>query len=330
MTQPTTLLAMLDETPGIVGAWLCTASGVMRRVIRGAANRETEATRTAALAAELTTLGSLLGLRELRVASIKAPTSGRVVARQPDALLAIELDPRRSLGDLERKLATLTWAISDCDVPPVSRATTGAPRARGGSTTPPTPESARSARGGGGKPTRPPPVTHGAVSPHDGATATNNAVFAGDLEEFCIADLLQLLRNSHRTGLLTCTTRGEVATVQLSRGMIVGADSPHALDLRQYLLSTTEIAPEQRRAIIALPVESFRDDTVDHAVVSRNLVAPADMERARIAHIYSALREMCGWTSGRFSFDPSAAITASPRLALSMQNVLLHLYDDPR
>src|SRR3569832_1039028 len=103
MTEPLTLQAMLDETPGIVGAWLCTASGAAPRVIRGPVNRETEVARTLSLAGALTALGGLLGLGELRVASAAASTSGRVVARRSDALVAIELDPRRPLGELVRK-----------------------------------------------------------------------------------------------------------------------------------------------------------------------------------------------------------------------------------
>src|SRR5262249_35973844 len=59
-------------------------------------------------------------------------------------------------------------------------------------------------------------------------------VFTGDLEEFCLPDLLEFLRNSHRSGLLMCTTTAGVGTIQLSRGMIISADSPNALDLREH------------------------------------------------------------------------------------------------
>lgn len=331
MTEPTTLQAMLDDTAGIVGAWLCTASGEVRTVIRGTATRESHAASTAAVATELAALGGLLGLGELRVASVKAATAGRVVARRGDALLAFELDPRRSLGELEKKLATLAWVPDDVTPPAAAGRSTAAPPSRGGATLPPPPPSgARS----DAAPTRPPFAAQlGEAAPLPpppaaGGSAPISTVFAGDLEEFCIADLLQLLRNSHRTGLLTCTTRSEVATIQLSRGMIVGADSPHALDLRHHLLSSPDLAPEQRRAMAALPPESFRDDALDTAIVSRKLVAPADIERARIARIYSALREMFSWTSGRFSFDPRIPITAPAGLMLSTQSVLLHLIDD--
>jgi hypothetical protein len=151
-------------------------------------------------------------------------------------------------------------------------------------------------------------------------------VFTGDLEEFALPDLLEFLRNSHRTGLLMCTTAAGVGTVQLSRGMIIGAASPNALDLRQHFLTSADVEPERRRALAALPPESFGDDIVDG--VLGDLMPRDDVERARVARIYSAFREMMGWTSGRFSFDPAVPVTANPALALSAQSILMQIFQE--
>src|SRR5262249_17931365 len=140
--------------------------------------------------------------------------------------------------------------------------------------------------------------------------------------------LLEFLRNSHRTGLLVCTTAAGMGTIQLSRGMIIGADSPHALDLREHLLASAELAPEQRRALAALPAECFGDDVIDGVLVSRDLVPRDEIEQARVARIYSAFREMIGWTVGRFSFDPGVAVVTNPALALSAQSILMHIYQE--
>ncbi|HMG22746.1 MAG TPA: DUF4388 domain-containing protein, partial [Kofleriaceae bacterium] len=152
--------------------------------------------------------------------------------------------------------------------------------------------------------------------------------FAGDLEEFSLPDLLEFLRNSHRTGLLVCSTTVGTGTVQLSRGMIIAADSPHALDLREHFVTRAEIAPALRQTIAALPYECFGDDMIDAVLVSRDLVPRDEVERARIARIYSAFREMMEWTSGRFSFDPAVPIVTNPALALSAQSILMKIYQE--
>ena len=152
--------------------------------------------------------------------------------------------------------------------------------------------------------------------------------FAGDLEEFSLPDLLEFLRNSHRTGLLVCSTTTGTGTVQLSRGMIIAAESPHALDLRQHFLTSAEIGPEQRHVLAGLPVECFGDELIEGVLVSRDLVPRDEVERARVARIYSAFREMMGWTSGRFAFDPAVPIVTNPALALSAQSILMQIYQE--
>jgi hypothetical protein len=153
-------------------------------------------------------------------------------------------------------------------------------------------------------------------------------VFTGDLEEFCLPDLLEFLRNSHRSGRLLCTTSAGVGTIVLSRGMIISASSPNALDLRVHFLTNPEVGPERHRALAALPVECFGDDQIDGVLVARDLVPPEEMERARVARIYSAFREMMRWTVGRFSFDPGVAVVTNPALALSAQSILMHIYQE--
>jgi hypothetical protein len=153
-------------------------------------------------------------------------------------------------------------------------------------------------------------------------------VFTGDLEEFCLPDLLEFLRNSHRSGLLMCTASAGVGTIQLSRGMIIGAESPNALNLREYFLNSADVPLDRRRALAELPAECFSDDMIDGALVARDLVPPDDMERARVLRIYSAFREMIRWTVGRFSFDPGVAVVTNPGLALSAQTILMHIYQE--
>jgi hypothetical protein len=419
VTEATTLGVLLEETRGVVGVVLGNTEGEVRGTVGSVRDSDAGAMVAATLGAELNQIGALLGLGGLGVVSIKSPTAARVVAQQSGAVLVIELDPKRPLGELETKLRTLAWAPDDdqLEVPPPSRAPS--PPAVGlvrpptplplppvppppppavvvppPAVVPPTPAvvspppappptvvppphvvvapppvppppitppaappvaptlsaSALPPLVAPPRPTTPPPVpavayVRSSPSPaapakpppppppaSNGATATKTVgggpAFAGDLEEFALPDLLEFLRNSHRTGLLVCSTITGTGTVQLSRGMIIAADSPNALDLREQLLTSAEIAPEQRQVLAALPAEYFGDDMIESVLVSRDLVPRDEVERARVARIYSAFREMVGWTSGRFSFDPAVPIVTNPALALSAQSILMQIYQE--
>jgi hypothetical protein len=408
VTEATTLGVLLEETRGVVGVVLGTTEGEVRGTVGSVRDSDAGASVAATLAVELNKIGMLLGLGGLGVVSIKSPTAARVVAQQSGAVLVIELDPKRPVGELETKLRTLAWAPPDERLevpapsrpsavglvrpptplplpapphpvippphpaippppavvsappaisplpaivpppsphvitttsphvvphampplaPPLSASTLAAPR----TTTPPPLSAVPSLRHTPPPaPVKPPPPPPAPA--RNGATASKTVgggpAFAGDLEEFSLPDLLEFLRNSHRTGLLVCSTSTGTGTVQLSRGLIIAADSPNALDLREYLLTNAEIPPEQRQVLAALPAEYFGDDMIEGVLVSRDLVPRDEVERARVARIYSAFREMVGWTSGRFSFDPAVPIVTNPALALSAQSILMQIYQE--
>jgi hypothetical protein len=171
------------------------------------------------------------------------------------------------------------------------------------------------------RPTRPPPTS--------GAASTKGPqVFAGDLDELALPDLLEFLRNSQRSGLLVCSHATGIGKIQLSHGMIVSADSPRALDVRGHLLARRDLAPAQRDRLAALPPLCFDETRIVDELTARDLASRDDIERARIARIYSAFREMLSWTSGRFSFDPAAPIVTSPALALSARSILMQIYQE--
>jgi|GEM_PF-5684940 len=397
--ESSTLDNLLVDTTGVVGVVVGTADGEVTQIDGVVADADAVAAVAASLTGELGKIGALLNLGELRVASLRSATAGRVFTRQNGAVIAIELDAKRPLGDLETKLRSMVWAAEDefdapagrgpigRTEPPVSRLPLPLPPPPGrdnfdavdpfehsgertnprvqrptpappisadrvhrpSPTPPPRASSARipvlrlptPAPVAPSRPTPPPaamvrpsqqvpvPPSRPTPPPAPAAapTAGSGPVFTGDLEEFCLPDLLEFLRNSHRTGILSCTTETGSGTVQLSRGMITGADSPNALDLREHFLTNPELGLDRRRALAALPPECFGEHAIDDELGARALVSREEIETARTARIYSAFREMIAWTRGRFSFDPAAPIT-HPALALSAQSILMQIYQE--
>src|SRR5262245_5145420 len=138
--------ALLEETRGVVGVVLGTGDGEVRAVVGSVTDAATSAMVAAPLTRELNRLGGLLGLGELGVASLKAAGAGCVFAQQSDAVVVIELDPRRPLGELETKLRGVIWAPEEdlLEVPVSNRMPTvprhrvsGPTRPRSASTAPP-------------------------------------------------------------------------------------------------------------------------------------------------------------------------------------------------
>jgi len=334
VNEASALGSLLEETRGVVGIVVATSSGEPCSVIGSFVDGNATAGMAAQLTTELATIGAVLGLGAFEVASLKAPTGARVFAAQGGAVLAIELDPRSRVAELEAKLRATAWAPTEAPLaaPAESRVPTIPLKERiTGSTQPP--------------PTAAPPDGPGAPSPAVARaparptlpsgpiptplkSAGSGPVFSGDLEELSVPDVLEFLRSTHRTGVLTCTTIAQVGTVQLARGMIAGAASPNALDLRDYLLTSAQLSPAARLELADLPRECFDVDAIDGALVSRGLVTHDEVARSRVARIYSALREMVTWATGRFSFDPSAPVAASPALVLSVQSVLMQIYQE--
>jgi hypothetical protein len=299
VTDVSPLEAVLESIPGVVAVVLGTPAGELHSVAGSFVDGESLAALTASLTTELAEIGAQLGFGDLEVVSLKAATAARVFTRQRGAVVAIELVANSPLGDLENKLRALAWDVEDDVIEPPVPSMTSVPTK---STAPPLPPASSSVSSG--------------------------PVFTGDLEEFSLPDLLEFLRNSHRTGLLMCTTSTGVGTIQLSRGMVIRADSPGALDLREHFLTSPAIDPARRRVLATLPPDWFSDDLVEDVLVSRDLAAQDEVEQARIARIYSAFREMIRWTSGRFSFDPGVPIAANPPLALSTQSILMNIYQE--
>jgi len=311
-TDASVLGALVEETPGVVGVALGTTETELCAVIGRIADGEASVAVAASLTGELETIGSLLGLGQLGSAALKAKATAHVFARQAGAVLAIELEPKCPLGELETKLQTLPWAPKEELLEPMVHRVP---------TVPVTERAERAASA-----TKPPPFPTSLLA--QGKSAGAGSVLTGDLQEFTLPELLELLRNTQRTGLLVCTTSGGIGTIQLSRGMIVGAHSPNALDLRRHFLTSPDLAPDRRRALAALPAECFGDDQIENALVSPELIPRRDVERARVARIYSAFREMMRWTVGRFSFDPGVAMATPPVFALSAQSIFMQIYQE--
>lgn len=298
MTDDAMHLRLLDAlTDGTAALSAVVASEHGELLAARGARDEASAAAVALALHELARVGQTLSLGALEAASLKSPTAGHVVGRAAECVVAIELDPRRGVGELETRMRT--WASN----PPVF-AEASAPRTLpppppipvrptpSTSTAPPV--AAALVPGLRQAPPRLPSVLTRASVPSNVKAVGTGPVFAGDLAELALPDLLEFLRLGQRTGLLVCTTPFGVGAVRLHRGLVSGASSPRA--------------PEPLHATPP--------------------AAGDDRNHPRVAQIYDAFREMLVWREGRFAFEPELPSDASAFSALSAQTILMHLYQE--
>lgn len=397
-TGASPLETLLREAGGVISAVLGTIDGEVRAATADAGPSDDLAALTAAVSRELTLAGEAMGLGGFFVLSVKGTNTTRVFARQGGAILALLVDSRQPLGELEARLRSSSWQLREAPPsgPAHPRAVTPPPPPppRNGAAKKlsdmgvvsgvlpsPAPPAPIAGAANGSRPVSraiiPTPAVRAPRSPHsplpaplptpqampalspqtsastpveevvtrqrpavitrprhlaaEGSTrdkpSGGEAVFAGQLEEFPLADLLVFMRNGVRTGLLTCITEQGAGSVQLVRGLITGADSPAAGTLRDHLLARPGLTASQRLELTVLPHESFLDDdAIEQALLPRGLVSVDELAEARETRVFAAFREMVNWTTGRFSFEPSAPPAREPAIEMSAQSVLLQIF----
>jgi predicted regulator of Ras-like GTPase activity (Roadblock/LC7/MglB family) len=376
-TGASPLEVLLREVGGVISAVLGTTDGEVRAATAEAGAIEDLAAVTAAATRELVVAGELLGLGAFASISIKGATTTRVFARQGSATLALEVDSRQPLGELEAKLRGSSWQFREAPAarpivppppppprngspprkpndaavaaplaasgsrpisraiipPPASRPSQGlrtqqsplpAPLPSPPASSIPVPEEIITRE-------RPAVITRPRPALGEGSTRAEKSggvesAFAGELEEFPLADLIVFMRNGVRTGLLTCFADAGTGSIRLARGLITGADSPGAGTLRDHLLARPELTASQRLELTVLPHEAFLDDAAEQALLPRSLVSATELMEAREARIFAAFREMLTWKVGRFSFEPSAPSSQAYAIELTAQSVLLQIF----
>lgn len=112
-TGASPLEILLREAGGVQSAVLGTMDGEVRAATAEAAPGEELAAVTAAVSRELAIAGELLGLGGFSSVTVKATTSARVYARQGSATLALAVDPRQPLGELEARLRDGSWQLRE-------------------------------------------------------------------------------------------------------------------------------------------------------------------------------------------------------------------------
>jgi tetratricopeptide (TPR) repeat protein len=156
------------------------------------------------------------------------------------------------------------------------------------------------------------------------------ARFSGDLETFGLPEVLEFMRQQHKTGSLVVSSRQGAGIVRLVNGRVTSASAPSVQRLGESLVSSGII--DRRTLEAALAHQRVGENQTSEALGTILLRdRPADHERFTqvvLRQILDGLTEMLRWNEGAFSFHPGGDRDL-PAISFDLQQVMMELFRGP-
>ena len=147
----------------------------------------------------------------------------------------------------------------------------------------------------------------------------------GNLRDFSVTEVLQLLGSQKKTGALTLDWNTERAVIYMEDGRIVStrepgmpADDP----LLKFLIKVHRLSDEQRRGLMSLHRESNRD--LEDLLVNGRYLDTEEIQGFLERQILTDLMNVVRWDNGNYRFDPKKKWPQQPpTVRLSMEGALI-------
>ena len=146
----------------------------------------------------------------------------------------------------------------------------------------------------------------------------------GNLRDFSVNEILQLLGTQNKTGALILEWNTERARVFVHDGRVVGtreqgmdAEDPLLL----FLLKVHRLSEEQRRGLVSVHKESDRD--LEDLLLTGRYMEPDELRAFMERQILNDLMRLVRWENGTYRFDPKARWQGTPLVRLSMEGALM-------
>ncbi len=163
-------------------------------------------------------------------------------------------------------------------------------------------------------------------APHVGH---GSPVFTGNLNHFCLPDVLEFLRAGRRTGTLLCSSVRGIGAVHLKNGCITGAAAPGTQSLRAMLLTRGKLTVAVADKAAALQQADTDSSPIGGVLVREGWASAEDVATCLRAQVSSAIAELLNWGDGQFAFDPEVienSLAQQVEISLDPQAVLLDIY----
>jgi hypothetical protein len=128
---------------------------------------------------------------------------------------------------------------------------------------------------------------------------------AGNIKEFGLADIFQIVSLQQKTGVLTVENAKNKVTVLLEKGLIVGADAsfrPVEERLQQSLLQSHQISKFQLKR--ATETQKKTHQPLWSTLAELKVLDTDSLKRALSQQIHETIYQLLRWTEGDYRFEP--------------------------
>ncbi|MGC4067543.1 MAG: DUF4388 domain-containing protein [Polyangiaceae bacterium] len=154
-------------------------------------------------------------------------------------------------------------------------------------------------------------------------------VFTGNLEVFCLPDLLEFLRAGRRSGTLVCSSVRGIGAVHLTEGKIAGAAAPNTPKLQDLPIASGRFKPSDLERFSANSADGSSSLPIGTWLVKAGRLKTAELEAMLRQQIHAAISELLSWGEGQFAFNADAGVQSPGEcveIALDPQSVLLEIF----
>lgn len=146
----------------------------------------------------------------------------------------------------------------------------------------------------------------------------------GNLRDFSVSEILQLLGTQKKTGCLLMKRDGGSVAIYLSDGRVVSARDPgmRADDpLLAFLRDIHRLSEEQYRGLLTLHRETGRD--LEDLLLNGRYLEQEELAGLVERQILDTLLRLAHWENGDYRFDPAIAWKGERLVRLSTEGVLI-------
>ena len=146
----------------------------------------------------------------------------------------------------------------------------------------------------------------------------------GNLRDFSVPEILQLLGSQKKTGCLTMEWNTERALVYLQEGLIISTRSPGVNredSLLVFLRNVHRLSEDQYRGLVTIQKESNRD--AEELLLTGGYLDSADLAGYVERLILDDLMRLVRWENGTYRFDPNHRWPHPPLVRLGLEASLI-------
>ncbi|MBI3540217.1 MAG: DUF4388 domain-containing protein, partial [Candidatus Eisenbacteria bacterium] len=146
----------------------------------------------------------------------------------------------------------------------------------------------------------------------------------GNLRDFSVSEILQLLGTQKKTGCLLLEKDAERCVVYVHDGRVVSAREPGMKrddPLVEFLRTIQRFSDEQYRGLIAIHKETGRD--LEDLILNGRYMDQEELAGYVERQILDTLLTLAHWEAGTYRFDPAVTWTGARLVRLSAEGALI-------